>query len=214
MATLLFFDDWCLESHHNIVRKLGKPVWLPEATLAGDVTRGIANFPTVYRDPQAQKWYAIYQGVVGVSEELAAAPADIPLLLLAESQDGLHWTRPDLTQVVNLPNRLFPNQVLKDDDIYDRAPVFFDPQPGDPRQRLKAVCVYEHKGEDGKRVYTQRLAHSPDGIHWTVEDRIWNNWLCSDAPYPIFWNAQRGVYTILMRPQQAERRIARIDTRD
>ncbi len=214
MTTILFFDDWCLESYHNIVRKLGKPTWIPEATLEGDLTKGIANFPLVYRDPESKKWKAIYQGVVGATEELAAAPADIPLLMMAESDDGLHWTKSDLTHVLDKSTMLVPNQILKHDDIYDRGPVYFDPHPSNSKQRLKAVCVYEHEGADGKRVFQQRIAHSPDGIHWAVADRVWNNWYCSDGPYPIFWNAQRGVYTIVTRPQQAERRIVRIDTTD
>ena len=214
MTTLLFFDDWWLETHHNIIRKMGQPRLIPEATLLDDLTKGIYNFPTVYRDPETGKWHAFYQGVVGVSEELAAAPADIPVLMLAESDNGLQWTKPDLTQVLDQPARVAPNQVLKHDDIYDRGPVFFDPHPQDERQRLKSMSLYESKGADGKRVFTQRLTSSPDGIHWSVEDRVWNNHFCSDSPYPIFWNEQRGVYSIMTRPQQAERRIVRIDTQD
>ena len=214
MATMLFFDDWCLESHRNVVRKLGKPTWLPEATLEGDLTKGIANFPLVYRDSESNRWRAIYQGVVGATEELSATPTDVPVLLMAESDDGLHWTKPDLRQALGGPGMLVPNQVLKHDDIYDRGPVYFDPQTTDPEQRLKAVCVYERQTPGGDRVFRQRMAYSADGLHWTVEDRVWNNWHCSDGPYPIFWNAQRGVYTIMTRPQQAERRIVRIDTTD
>lgn len=179
-----------------------------------DLSKGIYNFPTVYRDPDTKKWYAFYQGVVGVTEELATVPADIPVLMLAESDDGLHWTKPDLTEVLEQSHRIAPNQVLKHDDIYDRGPVFFDPHPLDLRQRLKAMSLYESAGADGKRVFTQRLTHSPDGIHWSVEDCVWNNHFCSDSPYPIFWNEHRGLYSIMTRPQQAERRIVRIDTED
>ena len=214
MTTILFFDDWWLETHHNIIRKMGKPRPIPEATLLDDLTKGIYNFPSVYRDPDTQKWFAFYQGVVGVSEELAAVPADIPVLMLAESDDGLRWTKPDLSQVLDQPARVAPNQVLKHDDIYDRGPVYFDPNPRDAGQRLKAMSLYESAGADGKRVFTQRLTYSPDGIHWSVEDRVWNNHFCSDSPYPVFWNERRGVYSIMTRPQQAERRIVRIDTQD
>lgn len=70
--------------------QLQKPQPIPQATLLDDLTKGIYNFPTVYRDPETKKWYAFYQGVVGVTEELASAPADIPVLMLAESDDGLH----------------------------------------------------------------------------------------------------------------------------
>ena len=52
------------------------------------------------------------------------------------------------------------------------------------------------------------------GFIGAVEDRVWNNHFCSDSPYPIFWNEGRGLYSIMTRPQQAERRIARIDTED
>lgn len=214
MTTLLLFDDWWLESHHNIERKLGKPQPVPEATLLDSLTKGIYNFPTVYRDPITGKWYALYQGVVGVTEELASTPADVPVLMLAESDDGLRWKKPNLTQPGDKPARLAPNQVLKHDDIYDRGPVYFDPHPLEEGQRLKAMSLYESQGADGKRVFTQRLTYSADGIHWNVEDHVWNNHYCSDSPYPIFWNERRGVYSIMTRPQQAERRIVRIDTED
>ena len=52
------------------------------------------------------------------------------------------------------------------------------------------------------------------GFTGRVEDRVWNNHFCSDSPYPIFWNEERGLYSIMTRPQQAERRIVRIDTED
>jgi hypothetical protein len=214
MTTLLFFDDWWLEAHHNVVRRMGKPTWIPDATLEDNLTKGIYNFPTVFRDPESMRWYALYQGVVGVSEEITTVPADVPVMMIAESEDGLHWKKPDLSEVIDQSNRVAPNQVLKHDDIYDRGPVFFDSKTQDPQGRLKAMCLYEHKGEDGRRVFTQRIAHSPEGIQWKVEDRIWNNWLCSDSPYPIFWNERRNLYTIMTRPQQAERRLVRIDTAD
>ena len=124
MTTLLFFDDWWLETRHNIERKMGKPQPIPEATLLDSLTKGIYNFPTVYRDPNTKKWFAFYQGVVGVTEELASVPADIPVLMLAESDDGLNWTKPDLTEALEQRHRLAPNQVLKHDDIYDRGPVY------------------------------------------------------------------------------------------
>lgn len=214
MQTMLFFDDWCLESRHNVEREMGKPEWLPEATFKDDLTKGIYNFPAVYRSPDTGRWYVLYQGVVGVTEELSSAPADVPVLMLAESEDGLHWTKPDLTRFPQAHGRVAPNQVLKHDDIYDRGPAFYDARDADPGRRIKCLCVYEHKGPTGKRVYTQRIAFSPDGIDWNVIDRVWNNWYCSDSPYPIFWNSRRGVYTIMTRPQQAERRIVRIDTPD
>ena len=209
MTTLLFFDDWCLESYHNVVRKMGNPQWVPEATLEDALTAGVYNFPTVFRDPDCKLWRALYSGVV-----LAEGKPDLPVLMLAESADGLHWTKPDLSQVLRQGQRLALNQVHVDNAIYDRGPVYFDPYPSAPDERLKMMCVFERKGSDGKRIFTQRVGFSPDGIHWHFEDRNWNNRYCSDSPYPIFYNAQRKVYTICTRPGQAERRVVQIDTRD
>ena len=214
MTTLLFFDDWPLEARHNVDRRLGKPQWVPEGTLEDDLTKGIYNFPSVFRDPDNGKWYLLYQGVVGASEELTSTHVEIPVLMLAESMDGIQWTKPDLRSRTGQTAALAPNQVLKDDDVYDRGPIFFDPKPSDPNERLKAMAVYESEGARGERVFRQCLASSADGIRWAIKDRVWNNWLCSDSPYPIFWNEGRGVYTIITRPQQAERRVVRIDTMD
>jgi len=209
VTTILFFDDWWLESRFNIVRKIGEPQWVPEATLEDPLTAGVYNFPTVYRDPENDKWRALYSGVV-----LTEGQPDLPFLMLAESDDGVHWTKPNLSKVLAQEPRLASNQVHVDTTIYDRGPVYFDPHPSDPRQRLKMMCVFERRGQNGARIFTQRLGFSPDGIHWTVEDRFWQNRYCSDSPYPIFYNARRNVYTICMRPGQAERRIVQVDTRD
>ena len=35
-----------------------------------------------------------------MTEELASVPADIPVLMLAQSDDGLRWTKPDLTEAL------------------------------------------------------------------------------------------------------------------
>ena len=32
MQKILFLDDWCLETTHNVVRRLGRPKPVPEGT--------------------------------------------------------------------------------------------------------------------------------------------------------------------------------------
>ena len=60
MTTLLFFDDWWLEiAPQYRTQDLGKPQPIPEATLLDSLTKGIYNFPTVYRDPKTRKMVRI-----------------------------------------------------------------------------------------------------------------------------------------------------------
>ena len=53
MGTILFFDDWPLISYSNLVRRMGRPTYVPEATLEDDRTEGTWNFPLVARVPKS-----------------------------------------------------------------------------------------------------------------------------------------------------------------
>ena len=83
----------------------------------------------------------------------------------AESDDGIHWVKPNLGQVeykgsrdnnaLDLPGeRMYGGHVLKDEE-----------EP-DPERRYKMIYNL-HNG----KTWVFRSATSPDGIHWKVKDR-------------------------------------------
>ena len=52
MQKILFLDDWCLESTHNVVRRLGQPKPVPEGTWSDPYDLGNA-YPSVFYDGTA-----------------------------------------------------------------------------------------------------------------------------------------------------------------
>ena len=67
MTTLLFFDDWCLETHQNVERKMGKPQWVEEANFVDpglnlDPSKFRAcYYPSVFWDAEFGRWRAVLQ---------------------------------------------------------------------------------------------------------------------------------------------------------
>ncbi|MDF2724217.1 MAG: hypothetical protein K0Q59_3892 [Paenibacillus sp.] len=198
MSTLLFLDDWMLSRRTNLVRRLGKPRWVPEGTLDENMSSdGAWNRPTVFRVPETGKWRAIYSGVTYENDER------IPLgMMVADSDDGIHWVKPDVSQLVPLPGRRLPNQVHH---AISGGPAYYDEHDPDPMRRLKFLYTVS---KEKKQYYLS----SPDGIIWKHEG-IWGERVL-DAPISIFYNSIRESYVISNRPLGGDRRVAFIETKD
>jgi len=76
----------------------------------------------------------------------------------AESDDGIHWTRPNLGLVEVNGNR--------DNNVVPWVPHFLDPRESDPNKRYKGVLLSGHARwiTDDSR----RIAYSADSIHWEL----------------------------------------------
>lgn len=223
MRTIFFFDDWRLQNRDNMVRRLGKPTWIPEATLEDDLTEGTWNYPTVWYDKEADQWRALYCGAAPHSlypDKPRTRFLRSQVLMYAQSPDGIHWEKPDLTKETKSIGRLRPNQVFwADIPLHPEGrggarigggPVYYDEREPDPKRKLKYLYCYV--SEDGKS--EQRLATSPDGIHWRVEDIIWGKRDKLDSPFGLFYNKHRDCYVIINRLNEGDRRVAFIQTKD
>ncbi|MFH0965918.1 MAG: hypothetical protein V2A58_18115 [Planctomycetota bacterium] len=86
--------------------------------------------------------------------------------LYAESEDGIHWRKPEL-DVLEIDGRR-TNIVLGGGDYGEvhSASYVIDPHPA--QRDLKFRTLYSHMWDDGK-AHRNRIecAHSRDGIHWT-----------------------------------------------
>lgn len=217
METILFFDDWALQRRDNCVRRLGEPEWRPEATLEDDLTEGTWNFPTVWYDEENALWKAIYCGAAEYPfpperYQEALRRNVLPktqVLLYAESDDGIIWNRPDLTDRVDLKVRHRKNQVLESGVHINGAPVFVDREDPDPERRLKYLCTYGAWEESEQRILT-----SGDGITWKFQDQGWGKRVHLDTPICVFYNEQKKTYGIANRLRVGERRVALIETKD
>ena len=80
MATILFFDDWQLQSRQNLERRVGEPIPVPEGMFQDPCADVAWGYPTVVRDRASSRWRCFYQG-----EHLGSRYRNLPLL--AESDD-------------------------------------------------------------------------------------------------------------------------------
>lgn len=207
MATILFFDDWSLCVMENVQRVMGKPCYVPEATLEDPLTEGTWNFPFVWFDREKNVWKAIYGAAIpgGPRRPEGFLPRSQGLML-AESEDGVHWTIPDVSrEIADGVHQHACNQVFGVEGHIDGAPVFLDPMDSDPTRRFKYLF-----SRDGK----QGLAVSPDGVRWEIDSKVNIGDYTLDSPIAAFYNHHRGTYCISRRPHCGDRRIAFFETKD
>ncbi len=207
MGTLLFIDDWNLCVMENVRRVMGRPQYVPEATLVDPLTEGTWNFPFVWRDETTGRWRAIYGAAIpdGPRHPGNFMPRSQGLML-AESDDGIHWERPDVSaRVAKTFVQHAPNQVFGTTGHIDGAPIFLDPVDPDPSRRFKYLFA-----KDGK----QGFAASPDAVSWrVVSESVFGDY-CLDSPITAFYNHHRGTHCISRRPHNGDRRVALFETKD
>jgi len=213
MATILFFDDWAVQATDNVIRVMGQPRWVPEATLEDPLTEGTYNFPFVWRDRDDGKWKAVY----GAALELEGEPVGgvtgrhfgrAQALMYAESDDGSNWTRPDLRDRVTHVPRVEaegPNMVYSVGGHLDGLPVFWDPVDAGGHGHLRYLF-----SEDGR----QGMAASRDGIAWHEVEGVEVARHPLDSPITAYYNHYRQSYIMPRRLFAGDRRIALFETRD
>lgn len=189
-----------LAKRTDVVRRLGRPQWVPEGTLEDVLCDGTWNRPTVFKADDGV-WRALYNGVTYENGERVVLG-----MMAAESSDGIHWERPDFSSRVSFANRRRPNQVYM---ANNGGPAFYDAREEDPARRLK--LLYSARPEWSAQ-RGQRFITSPDGIHWT-EAGGWGERIL-DAPISLFYNDQRGTYIVCNRPINGDRRVAFMETKD
>jgi hypothetical protein len=166
---ILFFDynaifdmDGCVRKWHQPVKK--GVVIKPELEYEGGMTLPIAYYPS----PDGKKIVCHYScfNTPDVYPELAKHNA-LHLSCVAESTDGVNWSRPDLGLVEYRGSR--KNNIVPHPDLEFK--IVMDPYDKDPNRRYKGVALlWPKKGrfieqERGKRCFC--IAFSPDGLHWS-----------------------------------------------
>ena len=214
MTTILFFDDWLLETHQNIVRKMGVPQWVREADFADPYTNPDPLFarscyyPSVFWDEGFGRWRAFYT-------VWAKALNGIATLATAESDDGIHWEVPDLSMRFPNGSRIMKNEIFIAGRGNEAGAVYLDLRDPDPERRYKLLYLpgpYTDYVNNG--IGKNRLAVSADGYDWIpVEGVEWGDWL-SDTANWTYYNEQRESYVSVVRAHWGDRRVSFIETRD
>jgi hypothetical protein len=146
-------------------------------------------------------WYGVSHGIRN-GEEYAVA--------YAESDDGLHWTKPDLGLVEYEGSRK-NNLVVGYSSVVGQ--VFVDPNsPENARYRM-LVAIYPHKPGDPPRYLT--LLSSPDGLRWTAPERnvVREGEFALDTQSQAYWDRDRQSYVLFTR-MGPWRQVGRSESRD
>jgi hypothetical protein len=223
MKTWLFWDWWHIEHQDNVELRQSEPQWVPEGTYEDPGFDYLASWPTVYEDQVDGIWRMLYP------------ISGFPLSLMgAESEDGIRWhplARPDINPGTQ---KIGPNHLLTI-EAANGGPVYIDPAAQDG-SRFKLFCVQRggaaakrgrldadssfHETVQGRGVKAwaadNLVASSPDGLHWRLrENADWESqsWH-PDPPLFCFYNARRGVHTLVTRPGWGDRRIAFTESPD
>ena len=221
-STILFFDDWYIQRRENLVRRIGRPKLIPEGIFVDPDLDASWGYPTVFHDAQSGKWRCLYEGQI--HRDYAKPGKKLAhLAVVIESDDGVRWEIPDLTERVPIPDRIQPHQVLPLESFGEWGPCFYDTHTDNAEERIKAFVVsYDHK-EGLWPALNQRTEspqrHSPlyvssDGLSWKLlKGSSWHPYGI-DPSVSAFWNPIRESYSIAARPNFGDRRISIYETLD
>jgi len=184
----LFVDDYLVESMEGVTLRLHHPIpreiaihfdepWVSQRTSASPQNK-FGGFVTVFQDGDR---FRMYYSTDGGSPNVAC---------YAESEDGIHWTKP-LLGLVEFEGSRKNNIVVSGPGAVVFAP-FKDANPAaPPDQRYKAFL--------GGQSRLFGLA-SPDGIHWK---KIREEAILTKGPFDslnlAFWDAMQKQYVCYLR---------------
>ncbi|MBN1489330.1 MAG: hypothetical protein JXA69_05380 [Phycisphaerae bacterium] len=205
----LLTDDWLVDRLTNARFRLHSPMER-EAVFRFDKPweGGLSAYVTLLRDGERLRMY--YRGGGDLVREHTC---------VAESDDGIHWTRPVLG--------LFEFEGSKDNNIiwtgerkaYDEShnfSPFIDANPAAaPEQRYKAVTLARRES-DGERKNVLVGFISGDGIHWK---RLRNEPLITtgafDSHNVVFWDTVAEHYVCYLRQgREGKKSVSRCTSPD
>ena len=187
----LFVDDWLIEEMKGTTLRLHRPVpseVLVDLDAPWDTTQSTVG--SVVKDGNKYRyWYRA--GADGVQR-----------VAYAESDDGVHWTRPSLGLVEYEGST--DNNIVLDGSTASEMMVFIDGNPAAPdSERYKGVSRLRKvvDGRDGIRGFT-----SSDGIHWNVVNNdpiilapLDGTKTIFDSQNGAFWDEVQGQYVFYGR---------------
>jgi hypothetical protein len=204
----LLFDHLFLEKSKGIRLRVNVPYQDPQPVLMPDRPwegLGIGAYNTVMRDKgRFRMWYDALAPDEGSADVPDAAPkGSRRMVCYAESEDGIHWKKPDLglipygdsnrTNIVAPPSAGANQQgasVFRD----DRAPA---------SERYKLWTKYHpSEAEQGKglRVGLWSMV-SPDGLSWKLLEEGYplRRGNAADSQHTCFWDTDIGKYVGFVR---------------
>jgi hypothetical protein len=215
MKSILFFDDWMLDWRWNIARRFGRPVLVNEPLVFDSphpLARPAKGYTNVIRNPESGLWQMWYE--VAGSRPLPGGNFT-GTLCYADSEDGFHWTYPDLgfSEQMGVGEELI-NSVGFDVPPIGTAKVAWDPEETDPARRYKLPAQLDQPGLPPFGMYV-----SPDGKTWNyLHNSSWfpdePTRMGSDTDNNLLRNPMTDRYQIICRAACMDRRVAITESED
>ena len=191
-AVFFGFDDHAFPFRNHVETYLFNPkstqFVLPPGQ-EGGYDGAILYYGTVVRiDGQYHLWY---NGNYGPERPLLGFELAQCCICYATSEDGVHWTKPDLGLVDYGGSRHNNIVDFPDPNLWSTCALLLDPEDPDPARRYK--MAYEAHTPGGLKFC---VAFSPDGLHWKLS-RL--------NPMPIFMEMTgitkwQGLYYVCGQP--------------
>jgi len=158
----LFLDNCLLARADNVTRQIHEPRRHPRNPVfkAATADRNQAVVETVLQfdtAPRFRMWYVSWDDWQTLSTGQLIRFANS----YAVSDDGVHWTRPELN-LHTVKGLEGPNNVVI--PYGQMQGVFYRPEEPDPNRRFQALVLVERKNPAVREGYY--LHYSADGIHW------------------------------------------------
>lgn len=183
----LFVDHFLVDSLENVRLALGVPEH-EDAVLAFDKPweGRYCGYVTVFQDADRYRMY--YRGL----PEAGRDGSDNEVTCYAESQDGIHWTKPEL-DLFAVRDHPLNNVVLSGQAPYSHNfTPFLNTRPGAPAdERYLAVAG---TSETGLTSFA-----SADGLHWRKMQEGVIREGAFDSQNVAFWSASEGCYLCYFR---------------
>ena len=160
-----------------------------------------SGYPTVFKDGDIYRMY--YRGHRYILDDPPIRDAQAEVTCYAESDDGIHWTKPNLG-IYEWPGVEGNNIIWKGTHATHNFAPFKDTNPVClPEQRYKAIGGTSHTDFKGLMTY-----QSADGIHWkplSIEPVVTQGWF--DSLNTVFWDPQHQRYSMFVRYYSEDKNV-------
>jgi len=215
VQTWHFQDLWRCDHFDNLKLRQGQPIWQSDAIYSEPHVGSLSAWPTVFRHADSGRWRMLY-----------SADWKPYSLMIADSEDGLHWQplpQPDISPAGGklAPHHLFTlpegsggtvyHDPVADDGFPYKVYVHQHGKPvleraiADPKHRWHTIA----KNEGEKRYLADEfMLVSQDGINWQTRfDLQWSQQDWHPEP-PIFgfFNRHTCRHQMTVRPGWGDRR--------
>ena len=199
----LFVDDRLIDRMEGLSLKLHSPDRREVALSLNASWEGpYSHYVTVFQDEDKYRMY--YRGWQNAESRAFTC--------LAESDDGVHWQKPNLG-IVDFEGSKDNNIVWKGPGAHNFAP-FKDSKPGvRHEERYKALA--DDLERPGKGRTGLRAIASPDGLNWHLmkEEPVMTEGKF-DSQNLAFWDSEQNLYIAYIRDSKGFRSIRRCTSED